>query len=66
MKEPIQFLTNQEGEKIAVVIGIEEYEKLLQELEEIADVRAYDEANASGEIPAPFEEAVRRIERGRK
>lgn len=66
MKEPTQFLTNEKGEKIAVVISIEEYEKLLEELEELEDVRAYDEAKASRETPVPFDEAVARIERNRK
>jgi PHD/YefM family antitoxin component YafN of YafNO toxin-antitoxin module len=55
MKEPTQFLTNEKGEKVAVVIGIEEYEKLLEELEDLEDIRAYDEAMASGETPVPFE-----------
>ncbi len=66
MKEPTQFLTNEKGEKIAVVISIEEYQKLLEELEELDDIRAYDEAKASGETPVPFDEAIARIERNRK
>ncbi len=66
MKEPTQFLTNEKGEKIAVVISIEEYQKLLEELEELEDIRAYDEAKASGETPVPFDEAIARIERNRK
>jgi len=66
MKEPTQFLTNEKGERTAVVISIEEYEKLLEELEELEDIRAYDEAKASGETPVPFDEAVARIERNRK
>jgi len=33
MKEPTQFIVNEKGEKIAVVISIKEYEKLLEELE---------------------------------
>jgi PHD/YefM family antitoxin component YafN of YafNO toxin-antitoxin module len=56
MKEPTQFLTNEKGEKVTVVIGIEEYEKLLEELEDLEDIRAYDEAMASGETPVPFEQ----------
>jgi len=44
MKAPTQFLTNEKGEKIAVVLSIEEYEKILEELEDLEDVRAYDEA----------------------
>jgi hypothetical protein len=63
MKEPTQFLTNEKGEKVAVVIGIEEYEKLLEELEDLEDIRAYDEAIASGEPPIPFEQAIAEIKR---
>ena len=59
-------MTNEKGEKTAVVISIEEYQKLLEELEELEDIRAYDEAKASGETPVPFDEAVARIERNRK
>jgi len=66
MKEPTQFLTNEKGEKVAVVIGIEEYEKLLEELEDLEDIRAYDEAIASGETPIPFEQAIADIKRSRK
>jgi hypothetical protein len=62
MKEPTQFLTNEKGEKIAVIIGITEYEKLLEELEELWAIRELEEANASGEVPVPFEEAIERIE----
>ena len=66
MKEPTQFLTNEKGEKVAVVIGIEEYEKLLEELEDLEDIRAYDEAMASGETLISFEKAIAEIERSRK
>lgn len=66
MREPTQFLTNDKGEKIAVVIGIEEYKKLLEELEDLEDIRAYDEAIASGETPIPFEQAIAEIKRSRK
>jgi len=61
-----QFLVNERREKVAVLIGIEEYEKLLKKLEDLEDIRAYDEAMASGETPVPFEEAIERIERERK
>ena len=61
-----QFLFNDQGEKIAVVISVAEYEKILEELEELDDIRAYDEARTSGETPVPFDEAIARIERDRK
>jgi hypothetical protein len=66
MKEPTQFLVNEKGEKIAVVIGIQEYEKLLEDLEELEDIRAFDEAEASGETPIPFDQAIAQIKRSRK
>jgi hypothetical protein len=58
--------TSSKWEKIAVVISIEEYDKILEELEDLEDLRAYDEAVASGETPVSFEEAIERIERERK
>ncbi|MGB7845250.1 MAG: type II toxin-antitoxin system prevent-host-death family antitoxin [Candidatus Acidiferrum sp.] len=61
-----QFVVNERGEKIAVVISIEEYEKILEELEDRDAIRDYEEAKASGEIPVPFDEAIARIERNRK
>ena len=61
-----QFVTDESGARIAVVLDIEEYERLLEELEDLQAVREYDEAKASGETPVPFEEATERIERNRK
>jgi PHD/YefM family antitoxin component YafN of YafNO toxin-antitoxin module len=65
MQKPTQFLTNEKGEKVAVVIPIKEYEQLLEELEELDDIRAYDEAKASGEVAVPLEQVLDRIERER-
>lgn len=66
MTEPVQFLTNKDGEKIAVVITVDEYAKILEQLEELEDIRAYDEAKASGESPIPLQKALDEIERDRK
>jgi hypothetical protein len=66
MTEPVQFITNKEGEKIAVVIAVDEYAKILEQLEELEDIRAYDEAKASGETPIPLQQALDEIERNRK
>ena len=40
------YLVDEEGKRIAVVLPIEDYERLLEELD---DQRAFDEAMASGE-----------------
>lgn len=66
MPKAKQFVTDENGVRTAVVLGIEEYEKLLDELEDLQAVRDFDEAKASGETPVPFEEAIERIERERK
>ncbi len=61
-----QFVINERGEKVAVVLSIEEYEKILEDLEELEDIRAFDEAEASGETPIPFDQAIAEIKRSRK
>jgi hypothetical protein len=66
MKEPTQFLTNEKGERIAVVIRIEDYEEMIEAMEDLADIRAIDEAKASGEVPIPFEQSMAENRRNRK
>jgi hypothetical protein len=66
MKEPMRFLTNEKGEKIAVVISIEEYEKLLEQLDELDDVRAFDDTQASDEGSIPFDQAISETKQSRK
>jgi PHD/YefM family antitoxin component YafN of YafNO toxin-antitoxin module len=61
-----QFVVNERGEKVAVVISIEEYEELLEEIEDLQAVREYEEAKASGETPIPLEQALTEIRRNRK
>ena len=60
-----QFVVNERGEKVAVVLSIEEYEKILEELEDLEDIRACNEAKALGETPIPLEQALANIERSR-
>ncbi len=38
MGEPLQYLTNKSGEKTAVVLPLSEYEKLIEDLEDLAVV----------------------------
>jgi hypothetical protein len=61
-----KFLTDEHGKKISVVLDIEEYEKMLEELEDSDATRAYEEAKASGEIPVPFRKAAERAKSPRK
>lgn len=61
-----QFVTDSKGNKLAVILPIQEYNKLIEELEELADVKSYDKAKAEMEESIPVEEAFEMIERNRK
>lgn len=53
-----QFITDAKGNKKAIILPIKKYEKMLEELEELEDIRLYDEAKARNEEYIPFEEYV--------
>ncbi len=58
-----RYLVDAEGKRIAVVLDLDEYYKLVEELEELEDIRSYDEAKASAGEPIPIEQAITEIER---
>lgn len=58
-----QYILDREGKPAYVVLDAAEYERMVEELEERADIRAYDEAKASGETPIDFEQAIAEIEK---
>jgi len=61
-----EYVTDENGNKKAVVLPIEEWEKLVEELEELEDIRAYDAAKAEPSEPVPFDEALNELEKGHK
>ena len=61
-----KYLVDEKGERVAVVLGIEEYQKMLAELEELEAIRAYDAAKAAKDEVIPLEQAVREIEQERR
>jgi hypothetical protein len=56
------FIVDENGARVGVVLDIADYRKLLEDLEELDAIRAYDEAKASGDEAIPFEEAIAEIE----
>jgi PHD/YefM family antitoxin component YafN of YafNO toxin-antitoxin module len=56
-----QFLVDEKGRRTAVVLPIEEYERLLEAEEDLADLRAADEARAEGGEPIPWEQVKERM-----
>jgi hypothetical protein len=61
-----RYLVDKDGNRLGVVLGINDYEKLLDEAEELESIRAFDKAKACGEEPVPFERGVSEIEQRRK
>ena len=57
-----QYITDTTGKKLSVILPIKDYEKILDELEELEDIKAYDRAKARKSEPIPFEQAVKEIE----
>jgi hypothetical protein len=53
LKAP-QFITDKKGKKLSVVISILEYQKMLEDLEELDDIRLYDAVKARKEKSIPF------------
>jgi hypothetical protein len=60
------YVVDDQGNPIGVVLDIADYRKLLEELEELESIRAYDAAKASGDEAIPFEQAVAEIEQNRQ
>ena len=61
-----RYVVDERGERTGVLLDIAEYRKLLEELEELECIRAYDAAKASRGEVIPFEQAAAEIERGRQ
>lgn len=62
-----QFIIDDHGKKLAVILPIKDYQQIMDDLEELEDVRMYDEAkkNDTGER-IPMDEAFKMIEAKRK
>jgi PHD/YefM family antitoxin component YafN of YafNO toxin-antitoxin module len=54
-----KYLIDENGQRVGVLIDIPEYQRILEELEELESMRAYDAAKTSGDKSIPFEEALR-------
>ncbi len=52
------YVVDKHGNRVGVVLNMEEYEKLLNDLEELESIRAFDQAKSSGETPISFDKAV--------
>ena len=60
-----RFLVDDEGHRLGVVLDITEYQEILEDLEELESIRAYDAAKAGDDEAIPFEQALTEIQRSR-
>ncbi len=61
-----QYVVDDKGNRVGVVLDINDYQKMLAEIEELESIRAFDAAKSSADTAIPFEKAVSEIERKRK
>jgi PHD/YefM family antitoxin component YafN of YafNO toxin-antitoxin module len=61
-----RYVVDEAGNRVAVLIDIEEYQKVLEALEELESINAYDEAKASDDEIISFEQAIGEIESQRR
>jgi hypothetical protein len=61
-----KYITDQEGKKLSVVLSIEEFESMVEHLEDLEDVRLYDQVKESNEPSLPLDKAFELIESLRK
>ena len=59
-----QFVVDEKKKRKAVIIPLEEWEQILDALEELDDIQAYDSAKETEQERIPFEQAVKEIEQG--
>lgn len=60
-----RFVIDEAGRRVAALLDMTEYSRLLQDLQELESARAFDAARESGDEAVPFEQAVAEIERSR-
>jgi hypothetical protein len=63
MKE--KFVTDGSGNRVAVLLDVAEYQRLLDAAEELESIRAYDTAVAACDKAVPFDQAVEELKRSR-
>lgn len=62
-----RYVTDETGRRVEVIMSVEEYQRLIEAVEELEDIRIHDDALAemerTGARPRPLEEVVAEIER---
>ncbi len=57
-----QFVTDNNGNKVAVILPLKSYQKMIEDLDELEDIKLYDKTKATKETSIPAAEAFKQIE----
>ena len=60
------FVVDAKGNRVGVFLPIKDYNKLMEELEDRDDIRAYDKAVSRKQEFIPLDQALKQIETSRK
>ncbi len=61
-----QYVTDNNGNKLAIILPIKEYNKMVDDLEELEDIKLYDKTKKDEDESLPIDEAFKLIEQERK
>ncbi len=61
-----KYLVDDTGERVGVLLDIDQFQRILEELEELESVRAYDAAKAAQDESVPLDQAIKEIEQERQ
>jgi hypothetical protein len=57
-----QYITDENGRRVSVIISFKDYKKMIKNLEELEDIKSYDKTISSNEESIVAEEAFKEIE----
>jgi len=60
-----EYVIDEKGKKKSVVLPYHEWENIIEELEELEDIRCYDRVKKQPSNPVPFNKAVQEIRKGK-
>ena len=61
-----QYITDSDGKKISAIVPIKEFRILMEDLEELADIKLYDESKRDNEPAISNKKAMELLEAERK
>lgn len=61
-----QYITDKTGKRISVVLPLKDFKAIMEELDELEDIKLYDEAKKDNEPSIPIDNAFKMIEAKRR